>query len=124
MKKSLVCFFALFMICPTVVFARSYLGTELPLVGKTLVPMNMQAVILGYVYAQVARDTKGCKDIMLKNTQVVKEKSNIEYNRNGREIGGTWSEEWTVNACGAEHVVPLDLTTTGHGVKYDIKSSK
>lgn len=125
MKKSFICLFLmLFLMSPIAVSARSYLGTELPLVGKTQLPQNMQAVVLGYVYSKVARDAKGCKDIMLKNTQVVKEKSNIEYNRNGREIGGNWSEEWTVYACGVKYVVPVNFTTTGHGVKYDIQNVK
>ena len=124
MKKSLVCFIVLLMVCPTIVFAQSYLGTELPLVGKTILPRNMQAVVLGFVYSKVAREAKGCRDIILSDTKVVKEKENVQYNRNGREIGGTWSEEWTVNACGAEFVVPVNFTTTGHGVKYDIQNVK
>ena len=124
MKKSLLSFIVLLMVCPTVVFAQSYLGTELPLVGKTILPQNMQAVVLGFVYSKVAREAKGCRKIVLSDTKVVKEKENIEYNRNGREIGGNWSEEWTVYACGVKYVVPVNFTTTGHGVKYDIQNVK
>lgn len=124
MKKSLLSFIVLLMVCPTVVFAQSYLGTELPLVGKTQLPQNMQAVVLGYVYSKVARDAKGCRNIMLSDTKVVKEKEDVVYNRNGREIGGTWSEEWTINACESVFVVPVNFTTTGHGVKYDIQNIK
>lgn len=124
MKKSLLSFIVLLMVCPTVVFAQSYLGTELPLVGKTILPQNMQAVVLGYVYSKVARDAKGCRNIMLSDTKVVKEKEDVVYNRNGREIGGTWSEEWTINACESVFVVPVNFTTTGHGVKYDIQNIK
>ena len=125
MKKSLLSLFLmLFLMSPIAVSARSYLGTELPLVGKTQLPQNMQAVVLGYVYSKVARDAKGCRNIMLSDTKVVKEKEDVVYNRNGREIGGTWSEEWTINACESVFVVPVNFTTTGHGVKYDIQNIK
>ncbi len=125
MKKSFICLlFALFLISSTAVFARSYLGTELPLAGKTQLPQNMQAVVLGFVYSKVAREVKGCNKFILSDTIVVKEKSNVEYNRHGREIGGIWSEEWKVNACGMEVIVPVNFTTTGNGVKYDIQNIK
>ena len=124
MKKIFVCLFALFMVSSSAVFAHSYLGTELPLAGKTQLPQNMQAVVLGYVYSKTARTIGGCKKFMLSDTKVTKEKVNIEYGRNGKEVGGTWSEEWTVNACGMDVVIPIDFTTTGHGVKYDIKDPK
>ena len=125
MKKSFICLFLmLFLMSPIAVSARSYLGTELPLVGKTILPQNMQAVVLGFVYSKVAREAKGCRKIVLSDTKVVKEKENIEYNRNGREIGGNWSEEWTVYACGVKYVVPVNFTITGHGVKYDIQNVK
>lgn len=122
MKKILSFLLLTFIFMPsTAVFARSYLGTELPLVGKTLLPQNMQAVVLGFVYSRVARDAKGCNKLMLSDTKVTKEKSNVEYNRYGNEIGGTWSEVWSVNACGMNVEVPVDFTTTKNGVKYDIK---
>ena len=125
MKKSFICLFLmLFLMSPIAVSARSYLGTELPLVGKTILPQNMQAVVLGFVYSKVAREAKGCRKIVLSDTKVAKEKENIEYNRNGREIGGNWSEEWTVYACGVKYVVPVNFTITGHGVKYDIQNVK
>ncbi len=121
MKKILSFLLLTFIMSSTAVFARSYLGTELPLVGKTLLPQNMQAVVLGFVYSKASRSVNGCNKFMLKNTIVTKEKSNIEYNRNGVEIGGTWSEDWIIDACGNDIIIPVDFTTTKNGVKYDIK---
>lgn len=124
MKKSLVCLFALFVVSTPVAFARSYLGTDIPLTGNTMLPTNMQAVVLGNVYSKVAKNAKGCKKIMLSNTKVTKEKTNVEYNRNGKEIGGVWSEEWTVDACGYSMIVPVNFTTKGHGVKFEVMEPK
>lgn len=121
MKKFLCYFlFDYLILSPVSVFARSYLRTKLPLAGKTLVPYNMQAIVLGQVYARVDRDVDGCRKFKVLNTKVTKPKINVEYNRRGEEIGGTWSEEWTVDACGTSVIVPLNLTTKKKGVKSEI----
>ena len=122
MKKSLLYLvFTLFFLSASVVSARSYLGTNIPLSGGTLLPVDQQAVVLGFVYSKVSGSVRGCRDIMLSDTKVKEEKKDIEYDRRGREIGGTWTEEWTVNACGTNVIVPIVFTTKRNGAGYNIQ---
>ena len=116
--------FSLFVFSQTVVLARSFLGTGIPLFGKTELPLDMQAVVLGYVYAKVSKTVSNCNEFLLTGTKVAEEKKNVVYRRNGKEIGGNWAEEWTVDACGTPVIVPVKFTTTKHGVKYDIQDVK
>ena len=126
MKKFFVfILFALLINCfCNYVSAESYLGTRIPLSGETLLPKNMQAVVLGSVYSKVSQNVRRCRNINLVTTKVTKEKENVEYNRAGKEIAGNWSEEWTVNACGVDVIVPIDFYSTIHGVRSSINDIK
>ena len=84
----------------------------------------MHAVVLGFTYSRASHAVKGCRKLMLSDTKVTKEKEGIEYDRHGREIGGTWSEEWTIDACGTNVIVPINFTTKKKGVRYDIQPAK
>ncbi len=102
-------------------FAGSYLRTEIPLAGATMLPAKMHAMVLGPVYAEVDKSVDDCRKFHLTDTKITKPKTNVEYGRNGREIAGTWSEVWIVDACGTPVSVPIDFTIRGKGVKFDIK---
>ena len=105
-------------------FAIEYLRTPIPLKGSTLLPYNMQAIVLGNVYSKVYGIYGRCKDFSIVDTKVTKDKKDIVKNRYGREVGGNWSEVWTVDACGYNISVPIDFETQRHGVKFDIKKDE
>lgn len=121
MKKIFGFLLSGFILLSAPAFARSYLGTNIPLTGSTLLPVNQQAVVLGYVYSKASSSVRGCRALMLADTKVTEEKKNIVYDRRGKEIGGTWTEEWTVNACGTSVVVPIIFTTKRNGADYSIQ---
>ena len=122
MKKIFVfILFALLITCGcNYVSAESYLKTRIPLEGDTILPLNMQAPVLGVVYSKIAKITPSCKDILLTNTSVLQQKKNVAFNNYGKEIAGDWKELWSVNACGINYSVPIDFSTQKSGVKYNV----
>lgn len=101
-------------------YSVEYLGMRLPLPGDTAADMKTQANTLGFVFSRVARERKKCHKLSVVDTQVTKELSNVRYNQYKRRIGGDWSEEWTVNACGNEVIVPIDFQIRRNGVMSTI----
>lgn len=120
MKKYFVLF--LLLLVGMASYSVEYLGMRLPLPGDTAADMKTQANTLGYVFARVAREQKRCHKLTIVDTKVTQELSNVRYNQYKRRIGGDWSEEWTVNACGNEVVVPILFQIRRNGVMSTIET--
>ncbi len=101
-------------------YSVEYLGMRLPLPGATIADMKTQANTLGFVFSRVAREQKKCHKLSVVDTKVTEELSNVQYNQHKRKIGGNWNEEWTVNACGNEVVVPIYFQIRRNGVMSTI----
>ncbi len=122
MKKFII--LSIFMLVGLSCVAAGYLGTKLPLNGDTICDVKSQANILGYVYSRTSQYAKKCHYFSLVDTKVTKNIENEKINVNGNRIGGTWQEEWTVNACGTKIVVPIDLEQKTNGIKFIINQPK
>lgn len=104
--------------------AATYLGVKIPVLGETISDKRVQSSIISYTYNKVARQSRGCRELNLVDTKVVKEPTNVRYNKYGKQISGNWQEEWTVNACGRNFVVPVDFQLTTAGTRYIVKDVK
>lgn len=93
-------------------FAVEYLGMSIPLPGESIANKIAQTSALGYVFSKVAQEQKKCRKLSIVDTKVTKKPENVQYNKHKRQIAGNWGEEWTVNACGANYVVPVDFEVT------------
>ncbi len=102
-------------------YAAGYLGMKLPLPGETITDTKTQGNTLCYVFSKVAKQSKGCRKLVVTNTKVISKPSNVVTNQFGRKIGGTWSEVWTVNACGTDVGVPIDFEYKRNGIMSTIK---
>ncbi len=122
MKKNIITVLTLMLLSFGVsCYAAGYLGMKLPLPGSTIADTKTQGNTLCYVFAKVARQSKHCRKLVVTNTKVTAEPSNIKTNQFGRKIGGTWSEVWTVNACGTNVEVPIDFEYKRNGVMSTVK---
>lgn len=113
MKKLLLAIVALFL--GTSCFAVQYFGVQLPLKGQTITDKRTQSIALGYVFAKLNKEVKHCRKFDIVNTKVITQPQNVVINKTGRKISGTWSEEWTVSACGENKVVPIYFENRRNG---------
>lgn len=121
MKKSFIilCTLLIGLSCS----AASYLGMKLPLPGASIADKKTQGNTLCYVFSRVAQKNKGCRNLKVTNTEVTKEPTDVKLNQFGRKVGGTWTEEWTVDACGTDVKVPIDFVYRRNGVMSTINYS-
>ena len=120
MKKFFITFCCLLVGLSCYSASKQYMRTPIPVVGDTLVPVDMQAMVIGKVYGSAARTTDRCRKIMLTNTEVTAEPSNLLVNKRGKYISGSWSENWTVNACGQEVIIPVNFLYDKHGLNFSL----
>lgn len=122
MKKYIILIFVLLIGMSS--FAVQYLGMQLPLPGKTIADTTTQANTLGFVFSKVAKEQTRCRKMTVINTNVTKELNGVKYNQNKRKVDGYWSEEWLINACGTNIVVPIDFQIKRNGVMSTIGTPK
>lgn len=78
-------------------------------ISATLVPKAQQLEIKSAVFANVLKSVKKCNNAELTNISVTSTQSGLMKNKDGKVIFGEWQEEWTINACGADVVVPISF---------------
>lgn len=122
MKKIILIATILLLCLPC--FAVTYLGVRLPLQGETISDPRVQGPIIGSIFSKVAHAKRKCNDLSLTGTKLVQKPTNVAYNKYGRQISGTWQEEWTVNACGQNFIVPIDFELSRSGTRYVINNIK
>ena len=122
MKKSVLVVTILLSCLPC--FAATYLGVKLPVQGETISDPRVQSSVISYVYTKVARANKGCRELSLIDTKLVQKPTNVTYNKYGRQISGSWQEEWTVDACGQKVTIPVNFELSRAGTRYIVNDIK
>lgn len=104
-------------------FAKGFLGTSIPLPGDSIVPPQAQSSPLSFAYGAVSSKTK-CTKLSFVTTKVLEKPKGVQNNQFGKPIAGTWSEEWKINACGVDYIVPIRFIYKRQGVDYIIERDK
>jgi len=120
MKKILIVLFIMLLCGP--VFAKPKLGTKLPLAGKSLANVKLQADTLLAAYTVAGSKNKGCEDMNIVNTQVLIPPKDLKI-ENGKYVSGYWVEGWDINCCGHMTYVPIQFFLDKTGTSYSIKSN-
>ena len=77
---------------------------------NTLVPKAQLPEIKSAVFANALRTVKKCNKPVINEINVVSVLSSLKKNNEGKAIFGEWVEEWTVDACGTEVSVLLNMS--------------
>jgi len=77
--------------------------------SSSLIPKAQLAEIKSLVYAKAFKAVNRCHKGDVTEINVTSSSDALMKNRDGKVIAGGWSEEWTVNACGTNVVVPVVL---------------
>ena len=102
--------------------AKPKLGTKLPLPGKSLANIKLQADTLLAAYTSAATKNKGCEDMNIVNTHVLMPPKDIKM-QNGKYVSGYWVEGWDINCCGTMTYVPIKFILDETGANYSINQS-
>ncbi len=121
MKKFICLIFCLSIGLTCYSAGKQYLRTPIPVMGESIVPIDMQAMIIGATFRNASLKVKGCNKIELMNTKMEQQPVDLITDKRGRYISGNWNEIWSVNACGTNLDIPINFSVDKHGVVYDIK---
>jgi len=120
MKKIVIVLFV--MLFCTQVFAKPKLGTKLPLPGKSLANVKLQADTLLAAYTTASTKNKGCEDMNIVNTHVLVPPKDLKMEK-GKYVSGYWVESWDINCCGNMTYVPIRFTLDKTGASYSINQN-
>lgn len=118
MKKFLI-ILSVMLLCGQV-FAKPKLGTKLPLPGKSLANVKLQADTLLAAYSVASVKNKGCEEMNILDTHVLIPPKDVKM-QGGKYVSGYWVEGWDINCCGKMTYVPIKFTLDKTGASYSIK---
>ena len=76
---------------------------------NTLVPKAQLPEIKSAVFANALKTVRKCNKPVISEINPVPELGSLKKNNEGKVIFGEWVEEWTINACGTEVIVPVEF---------------
>ena len=76
---------------------------------NTLVPKAQLPEIKSAVFANALKTVRKCNKPVISEINPVSELGSLKKNNEGKVIFGEWVEEWTINACGTEVIVPVEF---------------
>lgn len=79
------------------------------ILSESLIPSAQVIEVSEMVYAKAFKAVGSCNKGTLTEINVTSDLSNCQKNKSGKIIYGAWNEEWGVNACGVNVVVPIIL---------------
>lgn len=97
------------------------------ILSKSLVPLPQIAEVRSMAYAQAFKAVNKCHKGNFYDVSITSDTEQLPKNRDGKIVSGKWSEEWKINACGADVTVPIEfeqLQSRRLYLKYNIKSPK
>ena len=104
-------------------FAKVSYNIKLPLAGVTHANTKLQGDILMPVYTAASIKVPSCNKLSIVDTAILKQPHNLVKDGDNY-VAGSWSEQWTVRACGQNVYIPIDFLIDETGTTYVIENNK
>ena len=113
----------LFVMSVGMVYAKVTYNVKLPLNGVTKANIKLQGDTLMPVYTAASIKVPSCNKLSITDTAILKQPHDL-IKKGDKYVSGSWTELWTVKACGQNVYVPVEFVLDSEGTTYMIDNSK